>query len=121
MSEAVKTLMAGYKGLLSQMAIFDKEKVEKVDQVDFLREVEGRCRVLGGDGGEGERVLLFLVKEAYEGDVVEEEGVLSWWEAGGGLGEGRKMAEPYVEWLREADEESEDDDEEEEEESDGEE
>lgn len=129
-SEAVSSLLAKYATLLSQMAIFDKESTGETrpDQVDLLKIIEKDCATRGQKRGES--LLLFMAKELYDKEVVEEEGVLEWWNAEGGeggvrdgqreVGEGgvRGLVRSFVEWLKEADseEESEEDGEEDEEE-----
>lgn len=119
--EAVKTVFTKYKALADRV-ILDKAAEKKVDQIDFLlcvqKEVAGKPK-----GGE---LLLFVAKELYDLDLVEEDGVLQWWgderSAGGDLGEIRGLTEQFVTFLRDAeeddDDEEEEDEEEEEEESD---
>ncbi|MCJ1351693.1 MAG: hypothetical protein MMC33_001677 [Icmadophila ericetorum] len=118
-SEAVSTLLAKYATLLSQMAIFDKEFAgeKRPDQVDLLSIIEKDCVTRGQKRGES--LLLFMAKELYDKEVVEEEGVLQWWDAGGGENgvkdvqretEGarvRGLVKSFVEWLKEADSEEE--------------
>ena len=115
--EAVKLVFRKYRFLVEQLAIFDKASEEKADQVDFLilvqRDVVGRHR--------GENLLLFVAKELYDLEVVEEEGVLQWWDdarsAEGDMGRVRGLTGSFVDWLREAEEgDSEDEEESEEEE-----
>ena len=104
--EAVHGVFSAYKGLVERV-ILDKGEGGKGDQVDFLlivqREVLQRER-----GGE---LLLFVVKEVYDGEIVEEGGVLGWWEdersKGGEMGRVRGLAEQFVAFLREAESEEE--------------
>ena len=115
--EAVGEVFRKYKGLVER-TMFDKEADEKVDQVDFLlllqKEALGRAN--------GDQLLLFVIKEMYDSKIVEEEGVLQWWEnegsTGGEMGRVRGLTEPYITYLREAeeDDESEDEDDEDEDE-----
>lgn len=110
--EAVKEVFRKYKGL-AERTIFDKDVDEKVDQVDFLlllqKEALGRVN--------GDQVLLFVTKEVYDSDIVEEDGVLQWWDdersAEGPMGRVRGLTEQLITYLKEAeeDDESEDDDE----------
>ena len=126
--EAVHAVFAKYKSLADRI-ILDKGEERKSDQVGFLLEVQRGCERRGRESGgrEGQEWLLFVVKECYDLEVVEEEGVLLWWEdersrrggegggkeGGDGDGEGgvRGLVEQFVTFLREAEE---DDDEEEE-------
>ena len=113
--EAVETVLRKYKEL-AERTIFDKEEDDKDDQVDFLmlmqKEAVGRTN--------GRRALLCVSKELYDLEVVEEDGVMQWWEdersQGGDLGEVRMLTEAFIVWLKEADDEEDDDDEEEDEE-----
>ncbi|MCJ1246622.1 hypothetical protein MMC30_003831 [Trapelia coarctata] len=127
-NEAVKQVFGKYKELLTQLAVFDKEGgrtggvgggVTRPDQVDLLNLVEKEC-----EGREkGENLLLFVATECFQKDVVEEEGVLEWWEGGGGEGGGRDQGEgtpkvrikvkELVEYLKKEDSSEEEEEEEE--------
>lgn len=110
--EAVSQVFQKYKGLVER-TMFDKDADEKVDQVDFLlllqKEVLGRPK--------GDQLLLFVTKEMYDSDIVEEDGVLQWWDdergTEGDMGTVRRLTEQFITFLKEAeeDDESEDDDE----------
>ncbi|KAL6721191.1 translation initiation factor eIF-2B epsilon subunit, GEF [Lecanora helva] len=115
--EAVRSLLTRYKTLVER-TMFDRDAEFKVDQVDFLmlvqKEVAGRPNA--------DQLMLFIANEAYDQDIVEEDGVLQWWEdersKEGQLVKVRGLTEKFVTYLREAeedesDEESEEDDEEE--------
>ena len=115
-SEAVKTVFGKYKDLVER-TIFDKTKHNRLDQVDFLmlmqRDLVHRKK--------GEMILLFTVKEMYDLEILEEEGVGQWWsDAKSSDSEDmrrvRSQTEQFVEWLKNADEDSDDDEEEEEDE-----
>ena len=103
-SDAVKKVLSTYRGLVTQMGIFDTEEQEKKDQVDLLLLIQRECM----EREKGEQLLLFVVKELYEGDVVEEEGVEQWWEDArgkeGGMEKVRGVVAEFVKWLREAEE-----------------
>lgn len=123
-NDAVQGVFGRYRELLAQLAVFDKGKGGgRGDQVDLLDLVEGECR-----GRErGAALLLYVATELVKGEVVEEEGVVGWWEGDGdgdgdGKGEGdgkalgvRSKVKELVEWLRKEDsseeEEEEEDDE----------
>ena len=110
--EAVKQVFCDYRSLVERI-ILDKDAEVKGDQVDFLLLVQ-KDVVRKPNGGQ---MLLFVAKEAYDLDVVEEDGVLQWWEEAksgeGEMGRVRGLTEAFVTFLREA-EEDEDSDEEEE-------
>ena len=108
-SEAVSQVLDKYNDLITQMAIFDKGHKQKADQIDFLllvqKDVMGR--------GKGETLMLFVAKALYELDVVEEDGVLQWWEdergREGEMGKTRGLTTAFITWLKEAQEEEDDD------------
>ena len=111
--EAVKDVLTKYKSLVERTT-FDSEAEEKVDQVDFLllvqKEAMGRPN--------GDQLLLFVANEAYDLEVIEEDGVLQWWEdersQEGEMGNVRVLSEQFITFLKEAEEdESEDEDDEE--------
>ncbi len=110
--EAIKEVFGKYKGLVER-TIFDKDVDEKVDQVDFLlllqKDVLGRPN--------GDQLLLFTTKEVYDTDIIEEDGVLQWWDnersAEGAMRTVRNLTEPFITHLREADEDDESEDEDE--------
>lgn len=110
--EAVMEVFRKYKGLIER-TMFDKDADEKVDQVDFLlllqKEVLGRPN--------GDQLLLFVTKEVYDSDIIEEDGVLQWWEnersAEEGMGKVRHLTEQFITFLREAEEDDDSEDEDE--------
>lgn len=110
--EAVREVFRNYKGLVER-TMFDKDADEKVDQVDFLlllqKEALGRPN--------GNQLLLFVTKEMYDSDIVEEDGVLQWWDnersADGEMGTVRKLTQQLVTFLKEAEEDDESEDEDE--------
>lgn len=111
--EAVREVFGKYKGLVER-TMFDKDADEKVDQVDFLlllqREVLGRPN--------GDQLLLFVITELYDSEVIEEDGILQWWDnersAEGEMGKIRNLTEQFITFLNEAEEDDESEDEEEE-------
>ena len=115
--EAVKNVFTQYKTLVDRV-ILDKAAEKKNDQVDFLlcaqKDAVGRPK--------GEELLLFVAKEVYDLEVVEEDGVLQWWmderSTKGDLGAIRGLTEQFVTFLKEAEEDEDSDEDDEEEESD---
>ena len=112
--EAVREVFRKYKGLVER-TMFDKDADEKIDQVDFLlllqKEALGRPN--------GDQLLLFVTNELYDSDVIEEDGVLQWWDnersVEGEMGKVRGLTEPFITFLREAEEDDESEDEDEDE------
>ena len=87
--------------------IFDKGKKAKVDQVDFLlslqRDLVHRTR--------GDSLLFFTIKELYEMDVLEEDGISQWWEderssADAEMKQVATQAQKFIAWLATAEEDS---------------
>ena len=101
---AVKEIFSKYKALIERN-IFDKDEDEKADQVDFLllvqKEVTGKAQ--------GDSIMLFVANEAYHLEVVEEDGVLQWWEddrsRADDLKGARALTGPFIVYLNEAEEE----------------
>ena len=108
--EAVKQVFTSYKSLVERI-ILDKNADEKSDQVDFLLLVQkdALARPSGG------QMLLFIAKEVYDLEIVEEDGVLQWWEESksgeGEMGRVRELTQQFVTFLREAEEDEDSDDE----------
>lgn len=116
MREAVKNVFTRYRALVERTT-FDKDAEGKVDQVDFLMLVQKE--VLWRPNGD--QLLLFVAKEVYDLEIIEEDGVLQWWDdprsQEGEMGKVRDLTEQFITFLKEAeeDEESEEDDDDEEE------
>ena len=116
MREAVKDVFTRYRALVERTT-FDKDAEGKVDQVDFLMLVQKE--VLWRPNGD--QLLLFVAKEVYDLEIIEEDGVLQWWDdprsQEGEMGKVRDLTEQFITFLKEAeeDEESEEDDDDEEE------
>ena len=115
--EAVKEVFGKYKGLVER-TMFDQDADDKVDQVDFLlllqKEALGRPN--------GDQLLLFVTKEVYDSEIVEEDGLLQWWDndkgVQGEMGKVRGLTEQFITFLKEAEEDNESEDEDEDEDED---
>lgn len=105
--EAITGLLRKYQALVGRN-IFDKDEDSKLDQVDFLLLVQSE--VVGK--AQGESIMLFVAKECYDLDIVEEDGVLQWWEDDRSQTDDvrsvRTLTEPFIVYLREAEEEESD-------------
>ncbi|KLJ08914.1 translation initiation factor eIF-2B subunit epsilon [Blastomyces silverae] len=92
--------------------MFDRdEPVRKPDQVDLLLLIQQEL----AERSRGETVLLFMAKELYDLETVEEEAFEQWWAderavASEALKRVRRQTEPFIEWLANADSEEDDDD-----------
>jgi len=104
--DAVTEVCSRYQELVRR-TVFDMDKDQKLDQVDFLLLVQKEC--VGRT--KGDSLLLFIAKELYDLELIEEDGVLQWWEDHRSSGEEvarlRTLTEEFVSWLRQADEEEE--------------
>lgn len=104
--DAAKDVCSRYQELVRR-TIFDIDQDQKLDQVDFLLLVQKEC--VGRT--KGDSLLLFIAKELYDLELIEEDGVLQWWEDDRGSSEQmarvRVLTEEFVNWLRLADEEEE--------------
>lgn len=104
--EAVHQVFLTYQSLVERTT-FDKDVDQKVDQVDFLmlvqKEAVGRAN--------GDQLLLFVAKEMYDLEIIEEDGVLQWWEDArsqeGEMGKVRALTEQFITYLKEAEEDEE--------------
>lgn len=102
---AVKDVLGKYNALLERNIFDQSDQEQKPDQVDFLLLVQ---KEVAGKVNE-ERILLFVAKEAYFLELVEENGVLQWWEdersGADGLRSARALMKPFIRFLQEAEEE----------------
>ena len=102
---AVKEVLGKYNALVERNIFDQSDQEQKPDQVDFLllvqKEVVGKVNE--------ESILLFVAKEAYFLELVEEDGVLQWWEdersGADGLRSAKALMEPFIKFLQEAEEE----------------
>ncbi len=114
--DAVTQVLRKYESLV-QRTIFDQDTADKADQVDFLLLVQ-RDLV---HRDKGESTLVFMAKELYDMELVEEEAYEQWWKdarskADEGMKRVRSQTEQFIVWLANAEEDSES---EEEDDSDG--
>ncbi|EEH48837.2 translation initiation factor eIF2B catalytic subunit epsilon [Paracoccidioides brasiliensis Pb18] len=112
-SEAVKQVLSKYKDIIERI-VFDRDDPEgkKPDQVDLLLLIQQELV----EKGKGGTVLLFMAKELYDLEAVEEEAFVQWWGdergvASDGLKSVRRQTEPFIEWLASADSEEDESDE----------
>lgn len=110
-SEAVKKILTKYREILDRI-IFDHSIDEKTDQVDLLllfqQDLAARNK--------GENILLFVAKELYDLEIVEEEAYDQWWNnersvASEELKRVRSQTKQFVDWLASAESDSEEEDE----------
>lgn len=110
-SEAVKKVFTDYKAVVER-TIFDKEKDQKLDQVDLLLLIQKELV----HRNKGDTILLFTAKELYDLEVVEEEAIEEWWadersSNDDEMRQVRKQTEQFVEWLASAEEDNSEEDE----------
>ncbi|KAL4944831.1 hypothetical protein BDV06DRAFT_186226 [Aspergillus oleicola] len=112
-SDAVHDIFGKYHEILDR-ALFDRDTDAKPDQVDLLvlfqQDLVSRNR--------GDTVLLFLAKELYELEVVEEEALEQWWadarsSATEEMRKVRGQTQQFIDWLADAEEEESSEEEEE--------
>ena len=113
--EATRRVFETYSPVLTQLGLFDSDSEDKKDQVAVLKEIERECAARLADGSApGDKVLLFALNELHESqEVVQDEGVVQWWDDGVEDDKVRSLAKTYVKYVREAAEESEESSEEE--------
>lgn len=104
--EAVHQVFSRYTTVIERI-IFDKDSREKPDQVDFLLCVQ-RELVLRENG---ESLLVFVAKEVYDLDLIEEDGILQWWldvrSREGNMASIRGLTQHFITFLQEAEEDDE--------------
>ena len=128
--EAVKAVLSTYHALLEK-TVFDQDHALKPDQIDLL--ILFQKELVGGGSpnadanananANAESMLLFIVKELSDLGVVDEDGILQWWDhadsAEGALAGLRCLTEQFVVYLRDVEEEEEGDEEDEESDDEG--
>ena len=86
--EAVAKVYDTYSPILVQLGLFDSALPEKSDQVAVLREIEQECAIRReiippSRNHTGQEVLLFALNQLHSNlDVLQDEGVLQWWDGG---------------------------------------
>lgn len=88
--------------------MFQRQVFNEAEQVDLCQILQDACAPLNVQDGQ---VILFVaLRQLYEKDIIEEESIFQWWdsEASSEKAEVRKLAAQFVEWLRDAEEESDD-------------
>lgn len=102
--EAVNELFKKYQELIKRV-IFDKDQEQKMDQVDLLLLVQKEAT----GNRAGDSLLLFVAKELYDLELVDEDGILQWWEDArskdGDMAKVRTLTEQFITFLQEAEEE----------------
>lgn len=94
-------------GQLFQRQVFTND--EQVDLAQILQEVSSTL-----DLQNGQIVLFVALRQLYELDIVEEDSILKWWDSEASkksevMEKVRELTGQFVEWLRDAEEESEED------------
>lgn len=116
--DAANSLFSRYKSLVSR-TMFDKQRANKDDQVDFLLLLQQDL----ASRTQGETIILFVCNALFTNDIIEEEGFEQWWEdsrssEGDELVRVRKGVQQFIDALLAEDDseedESEEDDEDEE-------
>ena len=103
--EAVKEVFTKNEEVVRR-TLFDYNIETKTDQVDFLMLVQKDA----ASRSKGESLLLFIAKELYDLDLVEEDGIMQWWANdrgnSGDMKRVRSLTEKFITFLETAEEES---------------
>ncbi|KAI1413470.1 nucleotide-diphospho-sugar transferase [Hypoxylon sp. FL1857] len=115
-SKAAKQVLTSREGatdFVSDVGVGDHSVPE---QVEFALAVQKACASSAKfvDVAKAGNLLAAMLQQMYDLDIVEEEGILGWWEDDRGKEDGlmsgvRDKCQALVEWLENADEESEED------------
>ena len=124
--QAVKDVLGTYKSLIEK-TVLDRRSADqtlKSDQVDFLLLVQEEAVGIATPVSMGEALMLFVAKEAYFLELVEEDGVLQWWEDERSVQKEewvavRGLTEQFITFLKEAEEEESEDEDEDDEDAEG--
>jgi translation initiation factor eIF-2B subunit epsilon len=120
MKMVISTLLEGHKDLINR-TMFDKNKSDKADQVDFLLLVQ--TDLLHRE--KGEELLLSMATELCRLDVIEPEAVEQWWEdprsyENGEMARVRGKTQALVDFYKsDSDDDDEDEEEDDEDDDDG--
>lgn len=92
-------------------SLFRRQVFNESEQVDLVQILQGVCSAL--DPEYGQMVLLVALQKLYDLDIVEEDSIFQWWESPEASSSERMEAVRqatgrFVEWLRDAEEESDD-------------
>jgi translation initiation factor eIF-2B subunit epsilon len=112
---AVEQVFGQHKELLER-SIFDKNQSKKVDQVDFMMLLQAEL----SHRENGNMILLNSAMKLVELDVIEDDGVMQWWDDpkssdGKEMQAVREKTQQLIDFLNQSSESEEDDDEEEDE------
>ncbi|KAI0832210.1 nucleotide-diphospho-sugar transferase [Hypoxylon sp. FL0890] len=116
-SKAAKQVLTSREGatdFVSDVGVGDHSVQE---QVEFALSVQKACASSAKivDVAKAGNLLAAMLQQMYDLDILEEEGILGWWEDDRGKEDGlmlgvRDKCQALVEWLENADEESDDED-----------
>ncbi|KAI1762303.1 nucleotide-diphospho-sugar transferase [Hypoxylon sp. FL1150] len=113
-AKQVLTLQEGASEFVMDVGVGDHSTAE---QIEFALAVQKACANSAKfiDVAKAGNLLAAMLQQMYDLDILEEEGILGWWEDDRGKEDGqmagvREKSHALVEWLENADEESEEDD-----------
>lgn len=103
--DAVREVFTKYMEII-QKTLFDQSADIKSDQVDFLLLLQKDAVSRAG----GDTLLLIIAKELYDLELVEEDGIMQWWEddrsSHGDMAKARPKMKQFIDFLENAEEES---------------
>lgn len=115
--KAANQVLTKYKEMFDRI-VFDRNDDDKPDQVDLLLLFQADV----ADHAEDGNLMLFVAKDLYDLGIVDGEAIPQWWESENAtsteaMEKARLQAEPFVDWLEDAESESDSDDEDDDDES----
>ena len=103
--DAVRQVFTKYLEVL-QKTLFDQSQEIKGDQVDLLMLLQRDAVSKPG----GDTLLLIIAKELYDLELLEEDGIMQWWEddrsSHGDMAKARPKMKQFIDFLENAEEES---------------
>ena len=103
--DAVRQVFTKYMEIV-QKTLFDHSEAIKGDQVDLLMLLQKDAVSRAG----GDTLLLIIAKELYDLELVEEDGIMQWWEddrsSHGDMAKARPKMKQFIDFLENAEEES---------------
>ncbi|CAK7895706.1 translation initiation factor eIF-2B subunit epsilon [[Candida] anglica] len=93
-------------------ALYKRQVFEPEEEVDLLQILQNKCLLL--DPSYNSKILFFAINILYDEEVVDEDNIYIWWDSAASsatqeLESVRELTGKWIEWLKDAEEESDED------------